>query len=73
MIKRIFLGNRRLLPELIAERLLMQNCHAADTAVEIRDLILVLPGQLARKKVTSALIKVAPRGVLLPELLLVSW
>lgn len=67
MAKRVFLGDDGLLAAAIAAKLL--KCAPAGKLPDLSNIILTLPGKLARKKVLHHLGQLAPSGVLLPQLL----
>ncbi|MBE6376203.1 MAG: hypothetical protein E7043_03265 [Lentisphaerae bacterium] len=67
MAKRLFLGTGDLLPDAIAKELLKRadGSHLPDFS----RIILVLPGQLARKTVLQQLAELSPSGLLLPQII----
>ena len=62
---RIFLGRELPLPSAVASRLLENNRNSND----LSGILLVLPGQAARRSVQQELLKSCPKGLLLPQLL----
>ncbi len=67
MAKRFFMGSDKFLPELIAENILAG--YQSGTAPDLSNILLTLPGKLARQKVTAQLAEKAEHGVLLPQIL----
>ncbi len=69
MAKRIFLGTGKNLPEQIAVRVL-ESCPASAVPVpDLGNILLALPGKLARQKVMRHLADKAANGLLLPQML----
>ena len=68
MATRIFLDNDKTLPELIASRLLAEY-SGKKTLPDPGNVLLTLPGKLARQKVLKHLAGNAENGLLLPQIL----
>ena len=67
MAKRVFLGDDGLLAEAVAARLL--SCVPAGKVPDLSNILLTLPGKLARERVLHHLGRLAPGGVLTPQIL----
>ena len=67
MVKRVFLGQKELPASAIARAL--AEFRDADNLSDLGRILLVLPGQLARKNVMQQLPEYFPGGLLVPQLL----
>ena len=66
MSKKVFLGKKNILPAAIARKLLE---YSDGPLLNLRKIILVLPGALAKKEVVNSLLEIVPQGMLTPQIL----